>query len=65
MSYTLFEVWAEHMDGRQVLIETTASEKEASNLAEQAVVDGYFAGVVMKETDNGDLVEVKRFESEE
>lgn len=65
MSYTLYEVWAEHLDGHQVLIETTASEKEANELAEQAVLDGYFAGVVMKETDDGNLIEVNRFESEE
>ena len=65
MSYTLYEVWAEHLDGHQVLIETTASEKEASELAEQAVVDGYFAGVVFKETESGDLIEIERYESEE
>ena len=65
MSYTLYEVWAENLDGHQELIETTASEKEATRLAEQAVLDGYFAGVVLKETDDGDLIEVERYESEE
>lgn len=65
MSYTLYEVWAEHLDGHQELIETTASPTEASRLAEQVVLDGYFAGIVLKETDDGDLVEVERFEAEE
>lgn len=65
MSYTLYEVWAEHIDGHQTLIETTASLTEAGKIAEQAVLDGYYAGVVFKETNDGDLVEVERFESEE
>lgn len=65
MSYTLYEVWAEHLDGHQTLIETTSSEKEASKFAEQAVSDGYYAGVVLKETEDGDLIEIERFESED
>lgn len=65
MSYTLYEVWAEHLDGHQTLLETTSSEKEANRLAEQAVVDGYYAGVVLKETEDGDLIEIERYESEE
>lgn len=65
MSYTLYEVWAEEEDGHQELIETTASEKQASELAAQAVLDGYFAGIVLKETEDGDLIEVQRYESEE
>jgi hypothetical protein len=60
MSYTLYEVWAEHLDGHQALIETTASPTEASKLAEQAVLDGYYAGIVLKETEEGDLIEVER-----
>lgn len=65
MSYTLYEVWAEHLDGHQELVETTASPTEASKLAEQAVLDGYFAGIVLREDDNGDLIEIERFEAEE
>ena len=65
MSYTLYEVWAEEETGHQELIETTASLTEATRLAEQAVVDGYFAGVIYRETDDGDLKEVERYEAEE
>jgi hypothetical protein len=65
MSYTLYEIWAEHSDGHQSLIETTASPTEASKIAEQAVIDGYYAGVVLKEDEFGDLIEVERFEAEE
>lgn len=65
MSYTLYEVWAEHLDGHQTLIETTSSEKEAFKLAEQGVSDGYQACVVFKETEDGELIEVERFELED
>lgn len=65
MSYTLYEVWAEEDDGHQTLIETTASPTEASKIAEQAVLDGYYAGIVFKEDESGDLIEVERFEGEE
>lgn len=61
----LFEIWAEDEDGRQELIETTASETEAFKIAEQAILEGAFASVVMKEDEFGDLNEVQRFEAEE
>lgn len=61
----LFEIWAEDEDGRQELIETTASETEAFKIAEQAIIDGAFASIVMKEDEYGDLNEVQRFEAEE
>ena len=63
--FMLFEIWAEDEDGRQELIETTASETEAFKIAEQAIIDGAFASIVMKEDEYGDLNEVQRFEAEE
>ena len=62
MSYTLYEVWAEEEDGHQELIETTASKTQAYELAESSLGLGYIAAVIYQETDDGDLVEVQRFE---
>ena len=61
----LFEIWIEDNDGRQELIETTASQTEAFKIAEQAVIEGAYASIVLKEDDNGDISEVQRFEAEE
>jgi hypothetical protein len=63
--FMLFEIWAEDDEGRQELVETTASETEAFKIAEQTILDGAFAAIVMKEDDFGDLYEVQRFEAEE
>ena len=60
----LFEVWAEEEDGHQELIDTTASETEAVKMAKQAILDGTFAAVVLQETEDGDLKEILRFESD-
>lgn len=64
MSYTLYEVWSEDELGHQDLVETTASETEAINIAERVVLEGSYASVVYKETEDGDLIEVERFESD-
>lgn len=61
----LFEIWVEDEDGRQELIETTASQTEAFKIAENAVAEGAFASIVLKEGDDGDLHEIQRFETEE
>jgi hypothetical protein len=61
--YMLFEVWAEEEDGHQELVDTTASETEAVKIAKQAILDGSFAAVVLQETEDGDLKEIKRFEN--
>jgi len=63
--FMLFEIWIEDNDGRQELIETTASQTEAFKIAEQAVIEGAYASIVLKEDDNGDISEVQRFEAEE
>lgn len=64
MSFLLFEVWAEDDDGHEELIETTASKAAASEIAEQAVLDGAFAATVYQEVDGSDAIEVERFERE-
>lgn len=65
MSFTLYEVWAEDEDGLEELIDTTASKTEAFKIAEQVVMDGAAASVVYQETEDGDSIEVQRFEGEE
>jgi hypothetical protein len=62
MSYMLYEVWAEEEDGHQELLDTTASQKEAFEIAENALGLGYLVGIVYQEDEEGDLKEIKRFE---
>ena len=62
MSYILFEVWEEDAIGHQELIETTASEKEARDIAEGLMGQGSFAVVIYKDAD-GDLDEIARFDA--
>lgn len=69
MSYELYEVWAVTDDGQEELIDTTKSRKEALGLATNCFVEGlndtqYVAAIVYQETDDGDLVEFKRFDRE-
>lgn len=62
MSYMLFEVWAEDESGHQELLDTTASQKEAFEIAESALGLGYMAGIVFQEDEAGDLREIRRYE---
>ena len=64
MSYLLFEIWTEEEDGHQELIDTTASKTEAIKIAEQAILEGSIAAVILQETEDGDLEEVLRLESD-
>jgi hypothetical protein len=62
--FTLFEIWTEDEEGRQELIDTTASHTEAIQLAEKTVIEGAFAAFVLRETEDGDLEEIERFISD-
>jgi hypothetical protein len=62
--FTLFEIWTEDEEGRQELIDTTASHTEAVKLAEKSVTEGAFAAFVLRETEDGDLEEIERFISD-
>jgi hypothetical protein len=62
MSYLLYEVWTEDEVGHQELVETTASQKEAFEIAEQCMGEGHLAAVVYQETETGDPKLVKRFD---
>jgi hypothetical protein len=63
MSYLLYEVWTEDEIGHQELVETTASQKQAYSIAEQCLGEGYLAAVVYQESETGDPVLIKRFET--
>lgn len=63
MNWELYEVWAEDNDGHEELIETTKSRSQAFKLAQQTLSEGYVASIVYLENEEGDLEEVKRFET--
>jgi len=63
MSYMLFEVWVEDDIGHQELVDPTASQKEAFDLAKKSLQEGWVAAVVYQENDDGDTVVIKRFQN--
>ena len=62
MNFELYEVWAVDEAGHEELLETTASRKEAEEIAEASLGLGHFQTVVYRENESGDLEEVDRFE---
>jgi len=62
MNYELYEVWGVDESFHEELLETTASRKEALNIARTHLGLGYFQTVVYQENENGDLDEIDRFE---
>jgi hypothetical protein len=60
----LYEVWAEDEDGHNELLETTASQKEAFEIAKASLDDGYVSSTVYQETDNGDPILIKTFQDD-
>jgi hypothetical protein len=63
MSYMLFEVWVVDLDGHQELVDTTASQKEAFDLAQSSLTEDWIEAVVYQENEEGDSVAVKRFQN--
>jgi len=64
MTYMLYEVWAEDEDGHNELLETTASQKEAFEIAQSSLIDGYVSSSVYQETDDGDPILIKTFQND-
>lgn len=62
MTWELYEVWSEDESGHQELVDTTKSRTQAFEIAEAQLQIGYFAAIVFQETEDGDTVEIKRFE---
>jgi hypothetical protein len=63
MSYLLFEVWVEDEIGHQELVETTASKKQALDIANQCLGEGALAVVIYQESETGDPILVDRLEA--
>jgi hypothetical protein len=61
MNWVQYEVWAEDDDGRQELIETTASKKEALTVAQRTFNEGLGIVTVYEETTDGDYEMIKEF----
>ena len=59
MNWELYEVWARTVDGREDLIDTTKSLKEARELAELNIDGEVIECVIYGETLEGDPVEVE------
>ena len=59
MNWELYEVWARTLDGREDLIDTTKSLKEARELAELNIDGEVIECVIYRETPEGDPVEVE------
>ena len=64
MTYMLYEVWAEDEDGHNELLDTTASQKEAFEIAQSSLIDGYISSSVYQETDDGDPILIKTFQND-
>jgi|TARA_B110000503_G_scaffold97714_1_gene146578 hypothetical protein len=62
MNFELYEVWAEDEDGHTEVQDTTASRKQAFEIAESLLGQGYLFATVFQETEDGDLKEIQRFE---
>ena len=64
MTYMLYEVWAEDEDGHNELLDTTASQKEAFEIAKASLDDGYVSSTVYQENEEGDSILVKTFQND-
>lgn len=64
MTYMLYEIWAEDEDGHNELLDTTASQKEAFEIAQSSLSEGYVAASVYQENDDGDLELIQQFQNE-
>ena len=64
MTYMLYEVWAEDEDGHNELLDTTASQKEAFEIAQSSLNDGYISSTVYQENEEGDSILVKTFQND-
>jgi len=59
----LYEGWAKDEDGHNELLDTTASQKEAFEIAQSSLNDGYTSSTVYQETDDGDPILIKTFQN--
>jgi hypothetical protein len=60
--FELYEIWAEDEIGHLELIDTTKSRTQAFEIAKAQIELGAISSTVFQETEDGDTVEIKRFE---
>jgi hypothetical protein len=60
----LYEVWAEDEDGHSELLDTTASQKEAFEIAKSSLKDGYVSSSIYQEDDDGESQHIKTFQND-
>jgi hypothetical protein len=58
MNWELYEVWTVDVDGREELLDTTKSLKEAKAMAEAALTEDIVECIIYKDED-GELFEVE------
>ena len=63
MTWELYEVWAADQDGHEKLVETTKSRKEAINMAQNCIKDGYSLARVYQEVDEDEMQLVQTFKA--
>ena len=61
MSWELYEVWSVDNDGHEELVDTTRSLKEAQEIAGATLDEDIAEVVIYRETEDGDLEEIERF----
>ena len=59
MIWELYEVWSVDVDGREDLINTTNSLKEAQQLAKESLTEDIVEVIIYKEDEEGELYEVE------
>lgn len=59
MIWELYEVWSVDLDGREDLITTTYSLKEAQQLAKESLTEDIIEVIIYKEDEEGELSEVE------
>jgi hypothetical protein len=59
MIWELYEVWSVDIDGREELIDTTNSLKEAQQLATESLTEDIVECIIYKEDEDGELNEVE------
>ena len=55
MTWELYEVWSEDLDGHQELVDTTKSLKEAKEIAKKSLGDDIAVVQIFLELEDGDL----------
>jgi len=61
MTWELYEVWAEDDSGHEKLVETTKSRKQAIDIANDCIKEGYSVARILQEIDDDEMKLVQTF----